>query len=464
MASSFSQKSNSSGSKGAKPTFRRASSARSPRSSSGSRPASASARPAAPRPPSPRTAVRSGSGRSAAARPAPSRPAVRSVPHRAGAPAASHPISPRKRTSHTAPRTVPATVKAAPRRTSAPSVQPAPSRPLAKGPSSARPILRMPKVGAPKRPQGGAAGPARPKPQKAAGAPAPLARAFSGAAAVLGRLPLPHLKRGPVLIAAGVLVLLALVALVVANSPLLAATDIQVKGSAHVDQQTVEQLVQVPDGTTLLNVDEASITASLTANPWIDGVQIERKFPHTLIITPHERTVRAVAYITSDDIAWAISDDGIWIAPLSLSVAVDAEGNEVAASSDGSWPEGATVLSGVDAALQVARDNSALLLTDVPSDANPSSGKAVSSEVVLAGLEYARGFSSSFLEQVKDLSIASVEAISANLTSGVEVSLGDPDNITEKERVVTRLLEEQTGVTYINVREPGAYTFRSAPQ
>lgn len=464
MASSFSQKSNSSGSKGAKPTFRRASAAR---GASGSRPASVpQGRPATSRPPSSRAGARPGSGRPAPTRPAPPhpapRPSSRPQPHRGGV--GAHPVSPRKRTSHSAPRTVPATVKAAPRQPVAPAPQPSAARPQAVGPAPARPVLRMPKAGRTKRLPGAPAGVVRPKPQKAAGAPSPLARASSGVAAVLGRLPLPHLKRGPVLIAAGVLVLLALVALVVANSPLLAATDIQVKGSAHVGQQTVEQLVQVPDGTTLLNVDEASITASLTANPWIDGVQIERTFPHTLVITPHERTVRAVAYITSDDIAWAISDDGIWIAPLSLSVAVDAEGNEVAPSSDGSWPEGATVLSGVDATLQVARDNNALLLTDVPSDANPASGKSVTSEVVLAGLAYARGFSSSFLGQVKDLSIASVEAISANLTSGVEVSLGEPDNITEKERVVTRLLEEQTGVTYINVREPGAYTFRSAPQ
>ena len=66
--------------------------------------------------------------------------------------------------------------------------------------------------------------------------------------------------------------------------------------------------------------------------------------------------------------------------------------------------------------------------------------------------------------QVKDLSIASTEAISANLTSGIEVSLGKPERIVEKERVVTKLLEQEGGVTYINVREPGAYTFRSAPQ
>ena len=118
---------------------------------------------------------------------------------------------------------------------------------------------------------------------------------------------------------------------------------------------------------------------------------------------------------------------------------------------------------GLDAALAAAKTAHALLLTDAPSDVNPKGGKEVASKVVLAGLEYAKGFSVKFLEQIKDLSIPSVEAISANLNNGVEVSLGAADNITEKERVVMGLLEKESGVTYVNVRKPGAYTFRSAP-
>ena len=74
-----------------------------------------------------------------------------------------------------------------------------------------------------------------------------------------------------------------------------------------------------------------------------------------------------------------------------------------------------------------------------------------------------RGFSGEFLAQIKDISIPSVEAISANLDNGVEVSLGDSDDIAKKERVVTKLLSQVEGVTYINVRSPGNYTFRNAP-
>ena len=65
--------------------------------------------------------------------------------------------------------------------------------------------------------------------------------------------------------------------------------------------------------------------------------------------------------------------------------------------------------------------------------------RAVSSKAVKAGLDYVRGFSSEFLGQVKDISTPSVEAISANLNNGIEVSLGDSDDIVKKERVVTKL-------------------------
>ena len=104
-----------------------------------------------------------------------------------------------------------------------------------------------------------------------------------------------------------------------------------------------------------------------------------------------------------------------------------------------------------------------MLFTDIASDVEPVSGQEVTSEVILAGLEYARGFSSEFIAQIKEISLTSVEAISADLDSGVEVSLGAPEDIALKERVVTRLLEQEQGVTYINVRTPDNYSFRSAP-
>lgn len=253
------------------------------------------------------------------------------------------------------------------------------------------------------------------------------------------------------------LAVLAVVAVVVINSGLFAATDIQIQGSEHVTKHDAIQLIDLPENTSLFNVNPDQITEGLKQNPWVSGVNVQRQFPHTLIITPTERKVIAIAYISSDDLAWAIGDDDTWIAPLSTSVDVDDQDNVTATG------KGANTLTGIDAALAFAKHYGAVLLTDVSADVAPVSGQAVNSKAVKAGLDYVRGFSSEFLGQVKDISTPSVEAISANLDNGIEVSLGDSDDIAKKERIVTKLLSQVEGVTYINVRSPGNYTFRNAP-
>lgn len=254
-----------------------------------------------------------------------------------------------------------------------------------------------------------------------------------------------------------VLAVLVVVAIVVINSGLFTATDIQIQGSEHVTKHDAIQLIDLPEGTSLFNVDPDQITEDLKQNPWVSGVDVQRQFPHTLIITPTERKVIAIAYISSDDLAWAIGDDDTWIAPLSTSVEVDDQSNVITTG------QGSNTLTGIDAALALAKHYGAVLLTDVSADVAPVSGQAVNSKAVKAGLDYVRGFSSEFLGQVKDISTPSVEAISANLNNGIEVSLGDSGDIAKKERVVTKLLSQVEGVTYINVRSPGNYTFRNAP-
>lgn len=460
MASSYNQKSNSSASRAPKPTYRRAAAAKktpaSRKPSSAPQPAPVSRGAAKPRPVSARSQIArpaSAMGVSKAKRPVPTKRGV--VPGKSAKASARQ----RQLPHGTRPVASPAAVRAAEKKTSTAHVSS-----LTSGKKTAAKIV-VPGV---KR----ASMPAAGKPSSKKTGVVRVLRPLMGAFAAIGgfftalasKLNIRKPSRGVLIAGVGGLAAVALAVVVIANSALFEASDIQVRGSDHVEQQTVQALVDIPEGTTLLNVDEKAILEQLQASPWIKGVQIERSWPHALVITPVERQLKAIAYITADEIAWAIGDDGTWIAPVTLLVAVDAEGNEVEVGEDGSVPEGATLLSSQEAALRVAQDSGALLLTDVPSDISPKSGEPVNSDVVLAGLEYANGFSSEFVAQIKSLSVSSVEAISAYLISGVEVSLGAPDNITEKERVVTKLLSQETGVSFINVREPGAYTFRSAPQ
>ena len=104
-----------------------------------------------------------------------------------------------------------------------------------------------------------------------------------------------------------------------------------------------------------------------------------------------------------------------------------------------------------------------MLFTDIASDVEPSEGSKVSSDVITAGLEYVSGFSSDFLAQIDYLSLESVDAISVFLSNGIEVALGEPADVSLKERVVTGLLDQVQGITYIDVRNPERPTYRSAP-
>ncbi|OUO22477.1 hypothetical protein B5F89_01190 [Collinsella sp. An307] len=408
MASSSNRKSNSSVSKASKPTFRRAGSKAS-----------------APRP---------------QAAPAP-------VPRQAKKPISSY--TARTRVGKPVMR----------KRASAPAAKPLKQKPAAQKPIGSK--LSTPAVAALKKPQRRmkplttVAAPAKPAPAgKAASLLGRIGAVFAGIAHAIGSF-----ASGKVIaIVVACALVLGVGGVVLVNSPVFAATDVVIEGSEHVSTEAAQRLVTIPSGTTLFNVNADAITEALSENPWVTGVSIEREFPHTLRIKPEERTVAAIVYIPADDIAWAIGSDGNWIAPVSLSVSTDAEGNVVEGT-----VEGGQTLTGADAAHALARKDGAILFTDVPTDVEPSTGREVSSEVVLAGLAYANGFSPEFIAQIQSLSLPSVDAITAYLDSGIEVSLGAPDDIETKERVVTRLLEQQQGVTYINVRVPDNYTFRSAP-
>ena len=440
------------------------------------------------------------------------------------------------------------------------------SRPVAGSvssrPAAGRKPLRQPAAASPaSRSKLGASGPSRlkPSPKPSGAAKRGAVRAFggpgegrAGLASVLGRIKLPAvaIPGRIVAVVAAVLLVLVVGGVVVTNSPIFSVTEVVVNGSEHVTQDTVERLLDVPEGSTLY--DASAIEASLKQNPWVESVQIERTFPHTITITPVEYKVAAIAYITSSDVAWAIDASGTWIAPISLSVAVDAEGNVVsgtagtqaslrqgsvgsadasassdgaggdaassdstggdasssgdgadtsgassdsdaagdaeggssadsdtasadggsgsdtasadnASSSDGSAADGTQTLTGINAALALARQDGAVLFTDIASDVEPSEGSKVSSDVITAGLEYVSGFSSDFLAQVDYLSLESVDAISVFLSNGIEVALGEPTDVSLKERVVTGLLDQVQGITYIDVRNPESPTYRSAP-
>ena len=246
-------------------------------------------------------------------------------------------------------------------------------------------------------------------------------------------------QRGQILrvagIVAGVLVAVAL-ALAVAffalrNSSVFSVESVQVEPTEHV---TEADLVSVPVGSTLLNLDEQAIKEGLLKDPWVADVTFERIFPHTLKINVIEQNIDALVVMNAGSVAWYLGDAGVWIQPTSVE---PAEGQSVN-----------------DAALRTALDNECLLITDVPASVSPVAGSKATDGVLEAVQKFRDGFSDSFADQVACYSAPAEDSIACTLYNGVEVLLGSPTDISAKEQIVTETLAEmpEGSVTYINVR------------
>lgn len=318
------------------------------------------------------------------------------------------------------------------------------------------------KVAAPKAPKS----PRRAPAARHAGAAAPAARRTKERAGGGLRLPsvaprgekadglqprqrrLQH-QRGQALRTAGIvaacvaaLALVGVVALfVLRNTSAFEITSIEVEPTEHVSAESVQSLAQVPAGSTLLNVDTDAIEEALRKNPWVASVDFDRRFPSTLGIRIQEQRVDALVLMSSGAVAWYLSDQGTWIEPVMVEPAEGQSSN--------------------DAALAIARDNGCLLITDVPATVEPSAGAEATDATLDAVAQFREGFSSDFDAQIVCFRAPSPEGISCVLESGVEVSLGAPTDIAEKERIVEGYLaEHEGGLLLINVRVPSSPAYR----
>lgn len=244
------------------------------------------------------------------------------------------------------------------------------------------------------------------------------------------------------LVMMAVLLVAALVAfLVLSGTGAFAIASIDTEDTEHLTAENIGKLANVPEGTTLLSMDEEVITENLKRNPWVGSVSYVREFPDRLKIIVTERTIDCLVKMGTGSVCWCLGDDGVWIEPLNLSVS---DGN----SSD-------------DEALGMAQRLGATLITDVPTSVSPSAGSEANDEVFKAVAAYREQLSEEFSSQIVRFSAPSVESLSCTLKSGVEVSLGGPTNIDIKEAVVLQILERHPNqVTYINVRVPSQPSYR----
>jgi|GEM_PF-2546591 len=271
-----------------------------------------------------------------------------------------------------------------------------------------------------------------------------------------------------------VMVLLLFVAYVlVVHSPLFEIQSINANPTEHVTSEEISDLAAVPAGSTLFGFDEKGIEERLLSNPWVASVKLVRQPPHTLAIEVEEREGAAVVMLTNGIEAWLIADDGYWIMPLQLQDAVDAAADQAAAdgadqaAGEGAEPPAdqavaqAAPKTPIEQAREYAESQGLVYVSWVSPLIKPQAGVKCTDPGVLGVMTYLEEFTGALRVMIEAAKASSAESISIVLTNGIEVSLGSPQDIVLKERVIMGLLEVYVGqMTYINVRTPASPVWR----
>lgn len=245
-------------------------------------------------------------------------------------------------------------------------------------------------------------------------------------------------------------IIAAIVALVIAwaivyNSSAFTIQNVEVNGAEHLTQSEMEQLIDVPEGETLLRVDVSTIKDRLMQNAWIQDVSVNRAFPGTLQINVTERTISAIVEIPGADAKtvkqWAIASDHMWLMPIP--------------SKDSSAGQATSEAIYADA-------DAALHITDVPYGTSASIGTYCEDSNVNNALDIVSGMTTDLASQVVQVSAAGAEETTLTLDNGVQIAFGKAEHIRDKERVILQILSENPdSVSYINVRTVSKPTWRA---
>ncbi|MEC4271563.1 FtsQ-type POTRA domain-containing protein [Adlercreutzia sp. R25] len=224
-----------------------------------------------------------------------------------------------------------------------------------------------------------------------------------------------------------------------------AITGVKVNGAAHLTNDEMAVLAAVPQGTTLLNVDTASIASSVDRDAWVADVTVNRIFPDTLEINVVERQIAAIVEVAADNAKitqqWAIASDGMWL------MEIPARDSELGAS----------------ISPQIYEDAERVLhITGVPFGLTPEVGTYCADGNVNNALAILSGLSTDLAEQVKTVTATDAASTCLTLDNGIEIAFGTADNIRDKERICLQIMADNPGkVSYINVRVPSRPTWRA---
>lgn len=199
---------------------------------------------------------------------------------------------------------------------------------------------------------------------------------------------------------------------------------VDVVGSEGLSDETVLEIIDLPEGATLLRYPGQEIQTRLEQEPWIESASLSRDFPETLRVRITERT--PVALVDAGGLSlWLVDANGVVIeqhtpdATLTVTVIRDVEGLD------------------------------------------PIPGRKTLSEALLNALDVMEGLSPELRARVRAISAPSIDKTSLITHEDIEIFIGSADELDKKDRVARQILEEQVGeVVYINVRTVDRPTWR----
>lgn len=201
----------------------------------------------------------------------------------------------------------------------------------------------------------------------------------------------------------------------VSRSQLFEIERIDVTGNEQLAEAEVLASADVPEGATLLRIDEDAILDGLRANPWVAQADLSRRIPSTLRITVVERV--PVALVDTGVSFWYVDGDGRVIVE--------------------STPDTSTVLP---------------VVRDVP-DFTAEPGVVSRSENLRNALAVLRGISTSLASSVKVITAPTKNETTLLTATGVEIMIGEAVRLEEKSLVVEDILAERgEQVVFIDVR------------
>jgi cell division protein FtsQ len=194
-------------------------------------------------------------------------------------------------------------------------------------------------------------------------------------------------------------------------TPVLAVRSIKVETQPSVPEAEIRALVEIPEGTPLLQVDTAEVAGRLAALPKVASVRVQRQFPSTLRVVVAERV--AIAFYDA--------------------------------------PGGPHLLDKEGATFAVEPPPPGVPRIEVE---NPAPGDAATA----AAIEVLQSLGSELDEQVQEIKAPSPEDISLVLADGRRVVWGGTGDSERKSRVLEVLLTE-SGDVY-DVSSPELPTIR----